>query len=155
MGSNIFDIIIFIVFGLSCAFGFYKGSIRLIIGFICFLGSLVLTTLIFPVGAIIIAHYVKHNVLANIINGITCYIISIVIFAFISKRLINFAGELSGNIVDRIMGLGLGAIRGIFFATLIFGIIAIIVSDSYIKVDNAKEMIEKIDGKHLKTNIKS
>lgn len=145
---NLFDIIVFAICITSSLMGLHKGLLRCILSFVCFLLSLVATDILFsPVRTVAIEH-VNNIVVANIISGVGAYLISMFFFAFVNNQLTGFISGISGGMIDRALGLGLGALRGLIICWIIFGIVAIFTSDAHIGAVTAKDITTKVKPDH-------
>lgn len=142
---NLFDIIIFAISGLSILMGLYKGFISLSIGLIAFICSIAAAFFLEPIVKTAILEHVPNDLAAGLIAGIASFLLCTIFFSIASNQIKGIAKEISGGIVDRLCGLFVGALRGLFISLIIFSLIAIFVNDAYMNVNNAKEMIQKID----------
>ncbi len=124
--------------------GLHKGSLRLSLGFVCFILSLVSADLLFPLVRVVAIEHINNIVVVNVVSGISAYLIAMLFFAFINTQLTNFISDISGGMIDRILGLGLGAIRGLAICWIIFSIIAIFTSDAHIGAKTAQDIVLKI-----------
>jgi membrane protein required for colicin V production len=145
MSFSIFDIIILSLVSFSLFFGIYKGSINIIINFISFIASIIVAILAYPYIKPFFINYITNELFVATISGIISYVLSLVLFTFISSKIIGLCNSVSGGFFDRALGLILGGIRGWIFAVIIFTVVAIFSSGSYVEAENAGELITRID----------
>lgn len=145
MSFSIFDIIILSLVSFSLFFGIYRGSINIIINFIGFIASIVLAILAYPCIKPFLLNYVTNELFVSIISAVVSYICSLILFTFITSKIVGLCSTFSGGFLDRTLGLILGVIRGWIFAVIIFAGVAIFSSGSYVEAENTGELITKID----------
>ena len=138
-----FDIIILTIIAASSIFGLYGGIIKLTIRFLAFIASIIFAYYLYPYSTEIIHPYIKNHIGLIISSGITSYIISLIICTFLSSKSLSALSIVSGGIVDRSLGLAVGAFRGIIICTIIFLTVAILFSGSYLQSKDLKEIINK------------
>lgn len=129
----IFDVLLASIFGSSVLLGMYEGAIKLFIGFICFVLSIVCTAFVFYPVLDLVRHYIQNPILLNIASCIAAYLLAIVGIGILHKKLGRIIADVCGGVIDRILGTIFGAIRGLLICSIIFGALAIFVSGSYIK----------------------
>lgn len=142
---NLFDIIIFAISGLSILTGLYKGFIGLSVGLIAFICSITSAYFLEPIVKIVILEYIKSDLAAGLIAGITSFILCTIFFSIASGQIRAMLKEISGGMIDRLCGLFAGALRALIISLGILSLIVIFVNDAYINVANLKEMSDKID----------
>lgn len=142
---TIFDICILSVITISSLFCLYKGSINIIINSLGLIGSIIGAIFIYPYVKSLLSSYIVSELFLSIVSGIIAYILSLIGFAFISSRIIALFSKISCGFFDRLLGLIIGFIRGVFFAVIIFTIIAIFFTRSYVESKNVSELIFKIN----------
>ncbi|MES2214904.1 MAG: CvpA family protein [Pseudomonadota bacterium] len=145
---NLFDIIVFAICISSSLMGLHKGLLRLSLSLMCFILSLLASEVLFsPVKAVVVEH-ISNIIAVNIISGIVSYLIAMLFFAFINNQLAHFISGISGGMIDRILGLGLGAARGLVICWIIFGAVVTFTSDAHIGSKTAKDVVVKIKPEH-------
>jgi len=142
---NLFDIIVLGIGITSTLLGLHKGFIKLTLGLISFLLSLLATFFLFPIMREAAVEHITNELAADIASGIVSYLISMFFCAFLCGQIAKSLEVISGGMVDRLLGLGAGAARGLIICSIIFGIIAIISSEAYVSARTAKDMAAKID----------
>lgn len=141
---NLFDIIIFAIVITSLLLGLQKGLIKLTIGLICFVMTIVSTYFLFPLVRAIVVEHTSNIVMVNAISVIVGYIIATIFFGFVSSKLSKLVSEMRGGLFDRLCGMVIGAMRGIVISCILFGLIAIFTSGSYIGATNAWQLVDGV-----------
>jgi uncharacterized membrane protein required for colicin V production len=145
---NLFDIIVLGIGISSILMGLHKGLIRLTFGLLSFFCSLVGTFFLFPIVKAAAIEHISTEIAADIVSGIVAYLISMLFFAFVNGQLTKFVQDISGGIIDRMLGLVAGALRGLVICAILFGAIAIVASNAYVGVGTLKDVADKIDEAH-------
>lgn len=147
MFLNLFDIVIAVICGVAAFSGVRKGMIGLLSKFSIFLLSIILTLIIFSIPKLLLQKYFNDEVFINIISGVISYLISLIICGMINRKIIKFVEEISGGIMDKTLGLILGALGGILISCVIFILVAVFATGSYLKAENAKQIWNNVTEK--------
>lgn len=137
MTLNLFDIIVSIIFIASFILATYRGFILTFLDIIKFLSTIILTIFLFPLSKDIVNEYTSNPLMLTIISSIIAYILSKIICNFIAKKLSEVIKPHTGNLIDRLLGSFIGAIKGFCLCCLLFIGIIIISSSSYLGAKNA------------------
>jgi len=140
---TIFDIIIIAVIAISAIFGLYGGLIRLSINLIGFLLSIIVAFYLYPFARDILANHLKNEVIMVILAGISAYVISLISFSFLINKVMLIVSDLSGGIIDRFLGLLAGLIRGAVIDLILFLIIAVFTSGSYLTANTMHDIFQE------------
>lgn len=143
MYISIFDIVICTIFLFSGLFGFLKGFLKLTISLSIFFISILITFVIFPFTQLCVKEYVSNEALMNVLSGIGAYFFSLIVCFFSKRSAYKLVEDISGGFIDRFFGLCLGILRGFVMNVLIFIIVAVFTTDSFIKSSNLKEIWDK------------
>ena len=93
-----------------------------------------------PINEILAKHIYNEGVLV-VVSAIVSYILSLIIFSFITNKIMATLEFMSGGMVDRLLGLIGGLARGGIISIIIFTVVAAFTSDSYVKADNLDEVV--------------
>ena len=140
---NLFDIVILGIMIVSTMMGLQRGMIKLIIGLICFVVSLVAAYLLFPMAKAIVIEHVSNIIIVNVVSGVISYLVSTLFCGFVGSQLIKIVVDISGGMIDRLCGTMIGALRGLIISMTVFGLIAVFTSGSYIGAKNIQEVVER------------
>jgi membrane protein required for colicin V production len=124
-----FDIIVFTLISISSLLGLYRGFVYTIITILGFIGSILLTVLLYPPLKNIISQYL-HNEFALVAgSGAASYAISLIIFSLATSKIISIFVNNNKRVIDRLLGLVLGFLRGGLLVGVLFIIIVYVVVD--------------------------
>ncbi|NRB11210.1 MAG: CvpA family protein [Rickettsiaceae bacterium] len=140
MTFTIFDIIVLIIITISSFLGGHKGLISITVGFIGFIISIIATIMLFPHTQDFLLGYIEHELAVAIIAGIGTYIFCLIITTYLTTKISMMFNDNRG-IADRILGFLAGCFRGIVLATILFVIIAILSTGSYVKAKNLEDLL--------------
>jgi len=138
--SLTFDILILIIVCASSFFGLYSGFIKLSVSFVSFVSSILTAYFLYPLVEGFFIKHISHEIVLTITSATVAYIISLVIFAFISSRLLSLAKNISGGVFDRFLGLVAGLIRGGIISLMLFFTVIIFSSEGYINAESAADL---------------
>ena len=147
MFLTLFDIVVGVICGIFAFLGLKKGMLGLLLKISIFLLSIVFTLLIFSIPKLLLQKYFNDEVFINIISGVISYIISLFICGLINKKIMKFVEEISGGIIDKALGLILGLLGGVLISCIIFSLVAVFSTGSYLKAENAKQVLNNVNPK--------
>ncbi|WP_316354143.1 CvpA family protein [Candidatus Trichorickettsia mobilis] len=147
MNLSIFDIIVLTIITTSSMLGMYRGLIKLSISFIAFMLSFLAAYFLYPFVELILVRYLDSTIVIMILSSISSYLISLLILGIVTSKLYIMVENISGGIVDRFLGLVAGFIRGGIIVVIIFIIITIFASTSYLKAETMADIIQHCDSK--------
>lgn len=139
-----FDILILTIISISSLFGLYSGFIKLSIGLVSFIASILTAYFLYPAVEGFFIKHINHEVVLILTSATVAYIISLAIFAFISSKFLNLVKNNSGGVFDRFLGLIAGFIRGSLISLVVFLSIIIFYSGSYLNAMNAADLSTSI-----------
>lgn len=137
-----FDIIILTVIATSSMLGAYGGMVKVVINFLGFVSSILLAYSIYPYSYQICTQYTDSHVIAAIISSIFSYLICLVICRFLTNRLLAILSTIRGGFIDRLLGFGIGMIRGGIISVIIFWITVVFFSGSYLEAKTLDDIVE-------------
>ncbi|MBN8438843.1 MAG: CvpA family protein [Rickettsiales bacterium] len=141
---GIFDIIVVTIILVSCLFGLYKGMIHLLVNFIGFIASLIVAFVLYPKIKVVVASYFNNEAVVAITSGISSYMFSLVFFTFICSSIIMMVSPISQGLLDRLLGLVAGFIRGAIIALVLYAIVAVFATKSYQKAEKIGDIFTEI-----------
>lgn len=141
---GIFDIIVVTIILVSCLFGLYKGMIHLLVNFIGFIASLVVAFVLYPKIKVVVAGYFNNEAVVAITSGISSYMFSLVFFTFICSSVIMMVSPISQGLLDRLLGLVAGFIRGAIITLVLYSIVAVFATKSYQKAEKIGDIFTEI-----------
>jgi len=133
-----FDIATLTIITISSMFGLYTGAVKLIIRLSSFIFSIVFAYYLYPYLSDILAQYLTHHIILVIISSIISYIISLGTCSLLTSKFISII--VNGGIIDRFFGLVAGIIRGTIICMLLFSVIAIFFSGSYLNAETLEDI---------------
>jgi membrane protein required for colicin V production len=142
MNFTLLDLIILAILALSSILGAYKGAIKLIIGIVTFLLSIIATYLLYPLANNIFIDHIDNKIILTIASAIASYLISVIMFSLLSTKCCALVKPISCGVMDRFIGLLLGFIRGVIFCLILFSLTAIFFSESYIDAKTSDDIIK-------------
>jgi uncharacterized membrane protein required for colicin V production len=145
MTFTIFDIIILTVFSASSFLGLYRGMISITINLLGFVASILAAIFLYSYVRIIFSGYVENELVTSIVSGIASYITSLIVFTFLSSKIVLLFKPLSQGIFDRLLGFVIGMVRGGFISLLIFLVVAIFTAGTYSVAERPEEMVTKLE----------
>lgn len=137
-----FDILILTIITTSSIFGAYGGIVKFILSILGFISSILLTYFLYNYSYAICTKYLVSNVTSAIASIIFSYLISLVICKFLTHKLLAIFSIIRGGSTDKLLGFGAGVIRGIVISLVIFWIIAIFFSGSYLEAKTLDDVVK-------------
>lgn len=128
LSMNVFDAAILGVFCLSTIVAFFRGFMREVLSLVAWVGAAVITIYLFPQTTEFTKHYVKKETLAAGSAALGTYLCALITLSLINSIIIRYlkTGAEVG-IIDNVLGLVFGAIRGAFIVSLAFLIMSAVV----------------------------
>jgi membrane protein required for colicin V production len=145
MHFTLFDIITLAIITISSMLGLYSGIIRLSINLIAFVASIAGAYLLYPFAEGFLEKYITNRMVLSVSSGILSYIISLILSSLLSSKICSLVENISGGLIDRLLGFAAGVVRGSIICILSFIIIAILTSKSYIGATNLADILKNID----------
>lgn len=145
MMFTVFDIIIFTIIGVSTIMGLHRGLLGIAINLIGFIASIVVAIFLFPDVKSILINYIENSLLLPILSGTVAYTCSLFTLMLFTSKISSMLSVIGRGFFDRTLGALVGFIRGVLISTLIFALTAISSSGSYLKAENAEDVICNIN----------
>lgn len=142
---TIFDITIISIIALSSILGLYKGFINLSIGIAAFVLSIIIAYFLYPAFLHLANNYIQNPLGLSVTSIVASYLIALIVCNIVSNKLKAWSCGVSGGLIDKSLGAIAGFIRGGLFAIIIFIIIGIITTTSYIDAHRHIDLIINID----------
>ena len=147
MHFNLFDIILVTIFVASTLLGMYRGLVVTSINIGSFMLTIFLTIVLVPLSKEIVSEHVSNDLVVTIISLVISYLLARFSSNWLAKRLEEITDKYTKGVIDRSLGLWIGAIRGYVICLSLFMIAAIFTSSSYVGAKNYWQIIHHIDSK--------
>ena len=125
--------------------GIYRGLIKPSNSFMAFTLSFLVAYFLYPFSKLTLVRYLDSTVVIMILSSISSYLISLLILGVVTAKPHIMVEDISGGIVDRFLGLVAGFIRGSRIVVIIFVIITIFASNSYLNAESIADIIQHYD----------
>ncbi len=145
MMFTIFDIIILTILFASSIMGLYRGMIYITINLLGFVASIFAAIFLYSYVRIIFSGYIANDLVTSIGSGVVSYIFSLIVFTFLSSKIIFLFKEISQGIFDRLLGFVVGIVRGGLISLLIFTVVAVFTTGTYSGVEKAEDVILNLE----------
>ena len=145
MMFTIFDIIILTILFASSIMGLYRGMIYITINLLGFIASIFAAIFLYSYVRIIFSGYIASDLVTSIGSGVVSYILSLIVFTFLSSKIIFLFKEVSQGIFDRLLGFVLGIVRGGLISLLIFSVVAIFTAGTYTGAEKAEDIVYNLE----------
>jgi membrane protein required for colicin V production len=147
--GNYFDSFLFIIILISFVFGLYKGLVYSLLSSLGVIFSIFLALILFPYTKIYLTKHIHNFFILDISSFILSYVIAHIFTVIINMFLSNLLKHFRGGVVDRILGITFGIVRGLFFSIAIFWFLVFIFDDKVIDIlDNREEFFKLPQDKH-------
>jgi membrane protein required for colicin V production len=141
---SLFDILIITILLISSILGMYKGIIDITINLLGFAASIVAAIIFYPYIHQLFAEYIDNELATSVISGIVSYIISLIVFTFLTSKVVLLFKDVGKGTFDKFLGLLAGVVRGGLLALIIFAITAIFTAGTYSKLEKAEDLVNKL-----------
>jgi membrane protein required for colicin V production len=145
MKFTIFDLVNLTFFISSVFFGVYNGFIKSLINLFGFIVSIVGAIAMHPFCDAIAKKYVANEIAQSVLSVLSAYIISLIITSVIKHYALKFTSIFSGNIIDRVLGLSVGVVRGTFFCLIIFWVAMFFTSKKMVQGKYVKDFTDSLN----------
>lgn len=148
VSMNVFDAIVLGVFALSCVVAFFRGFVREVLSLGAWVGAAFITMYLFPQSTQMAKHYVKSDHLAAGGAALGTYLCALMTLTLINSIIIRYVKSGSEvGIIDNLLGLIFGALRGAFVISLAFLIMSAVVPTNsppaWLKTSVTKPFLQK------------
>jgi membrane protein required for colicin V production len=145
MTFTIFDIIILTIFSASSLMGIYRGMVCITINLLGFVASIFAAIFLYSYVRIIFSGYVENDLVTSIASGVASYIFSLIVFTFLTSKIVLLFKDLSLGFFDRLLGFAVGIIRGGLISLLIFAVVAIFMAGTYTGAEEAEDVVNNLE----------
>jgi membrane protein required for colicin V production len=124
---NMFDAAVLTIIGLSCLFAFFRGLVKEILSLVAWVGAAIVTMHYFTPAMEFTKNHFKSEPMAAGAAVIGLYIGALFAFGIVNWliiKVIKQGGE--AGMLDNMLGLGFGALRGAFIVSLGFFLLTIV-----------------------------
>lgn len=131
-----FDTIIIVIMLVTSIIGFYKGIVYIAIKSICFCGTILSTIHLHPyLTLFFIKNYSINHFFNSVISIAITYILSLVFLTFLASKVTYLLQSIRYSLVDRLLGLIAGTIKGLVISLVLFSGIVIFNTNKYPTID--------------------
>lgn len=127
---NMFDTTVFIIMALSCLIAFFRGLVREILSLIAWVGAAIVAMYYFAPAMEKMKPHFANEAMAAGATAIGLYIGALFCFSLVNWMLIKVikqGGE--AGMLDNMLGLGFGALRGAFIVSLGFFMLTMVLPE--------------------------
>jgi membrane protein required for colicin V production len=117
---NLFDFIISSIMLTFFFSGLFKGAIRLMLGNISFMLSILMSNILFSSAKNIVDEYTQVSIIADIASASIAYIISLIVCSLMFSKLKSIIKPLCGGFIDKTCGAVLGILNGALLSIGLF-----------------------------------
>ena len=137
---GILDIILLSIICISTILGFWSGLLRSLIAVCSFVGAILLAFFLYPFNLDFLSGHISAGLFLTFSSAILSYSISVVACNIIKSVLNHSLFIISGGIIDRLLGIVFGFIRGIMIALLLFYTLIVFATGNYSDGDFVKDL---------------
>ncbi len=112
-----FDLIVFLVLGLSVVVALVRGAVREILGLASWIGAAVVTWFGFSRVRPLLLEAIGHDLLTDAATFAVVFVIPLIVFKLLAHAIAAALTRGSAGIVDRILGIAFGLLRGAFIVS--------------------------------------
>lgn len=145
---NVFDTVVLAILGLSTLIAFFRGFVKEILSLGAWAGAAAITVYSLPYVTELVKPHFAHETMASGVAALGTYITALVCISLLNSVIFKFLKEGSDvGMLDNLLGLGFGALRGAFIISLGFLLFSLIINkDQYpewVEQAQTKEYVEK------------
>ena len=127
---NMFDAIVILVFLLSTLLAFFRGFVREVLSLGAWLGAAVITIYAFEPVSNMLKEHTDKDMIAYLLGGLGTYIVVLITISIINAVIIRYIKSGSEvGMLDNLLGLGFGALRGAFILSLGYLVLTLVVDE--------------------------
>ncbi len=112
------DTIIVCVLLISVLIGWFRGAVKEFCSVISWIGSGFLAYKLFPVGLDIVREFIDQPILANIITGVSLFVIFLIVLSLLTYIFSKIVNESVFSTVDKFCGSLFGLVRGLLVLSI-------------------------------------
>jgi membrane protein required for colicin V production len=118
--TSMTDIVLLVILGLSAVFAMYRGFIREVLAIFSWIGAFFITVYFFNMTDAIMRELIPNEMIAHGLTAILLFISSLIVFSLLAGTIADFIHKSPLGSVDRLLGLGFGALRGALVICLVY-----------------------------------
>jgi membrane protein required for colicin V production len=127
---NMFDAVVILVFLLSTLLAFFRGFVREVLSLGAWLGAGIITLYAFEPVSSWLKHHTTKPMVAYLLGGLGTYIVVLIAISIVNAIIIRYIKSGSEvGMLDNLLGLGFGALRGAFIVSLGYLVLTLIVDE--------------------------
>lgn len=120
MDVTTFDILVLLIVGLLAVMGAVRGFVTEILTLLSWVAGVIALTLFYPSAKAIAAVYIGGETAAAATAFVAVFLSVFILFRLVAKALGNRTKRSVVGPVDRVLGLGFGAVKGLIIVSLLF-----------------------------------
>ena len=140
------DILIASIIAISVLIGFFRGAIKEILTVVSWIGAILLTILLFPLGKNIISNFIQQPLLVDLVTYVVVFVVFLVILSAFTYLFSSVVKNSVLAVPNRLCGGLFGILRGILIlAVLDFGISQYVSQDyeEYVKESKLRPYVKE------------
>lgn len=121
-----FDIFFFAAIGLFALLGLKRGFVTEILGLLAWVGGIIAVNLYFDTGVELASRFIDSTVAASVLSVIALFLLTYFLLSLVAKAL---GGRVKNSVIgplDRLLGLGFGAVKGLLLAVLAWMLLTLV-----------------------------
>ncbi len=127
---NMFDAVVIIIFLLSTLLAFFRGFVREVLSLGAWLGAGIITIYAFEPVSNMLKEHTEKDMIAYLLGGLGTYITVLIVISLINAVIIRYIKSGSEvGMLDNLLGLGFGALRGAFIVSLGYLVLTLVVDE--------------------------
>lgn len=127
---NMFDAVVILVFLLSTLLAFFRGFVREVLSLGAWLGAAVITIYAFEPVSTALKDGGTDAKVAYLLGGLGTYILALLCISIINAVIVRYVKSGSDvGMLDNLLGLGFGALRGAFIISLGYLVLTLVIPD--------------------------
>ncbi len=143
------------IFSGAIFLGLYRGMVISLLHIGTLFLTLLLTIILTPLAEEIVKEYTTNSLIIQIASIVVSYILSSFASNWLAKSLKEIIQKYTGGLIDRVLGVWVGALTGYVITFFIFLTLAVISSSSYIGAKNLWQVVHNINEKEYPKWIKN
>lgn len=127
---NMFDAVVILIFLLSTLLAFFRGFVREVLSLGAWLGAAVVTIYAFEPVSNMLKEHTDKDMVAYLLGGLGTYIVVLLVISIINAVIVRYVKSGSDvGMLDNLLGLGFGALRGAFIVSLGYLVLTLVVDE--------------------------
>ena len=134
------DLILLSIVCISTIIGFWSGIIRSLISVCSFVGAIVIAVLLYPFTLAILSDHMSSGLFLTFSAAILSYAVSATACNVLQSILNHSLFIISRGIIDRLLGMVFGCIRGVVISLLLYIVLLVCGTGNYMDAEDIKDL---------------